>query len=246
MDNYTQNQVLGRRPKKKRNGCVITLLIFLILLILVGVVFLGQVLYYVKQIKNSGFSKEQTAGSQADVSAIVLNNELVTDDDPSFGPVDAKVQIVEFADFQCPYCLQAFPVVKKILAEFGNKIHFVYRDFPLLDMHPEAVKAAEAGECAQEQGKFWQLHDKIFQNQDRLSVSNLKLWAGQAGIDTKKFNSCLDSGKYYDEVLDDLEAGIKAGVEGTPTFFINGYKVPGVISEENFRKVIMEILRQDK
>lgn len=242
MENYNQNQ--ASRPRRRKNGCVVTLLIFLILLVLAGIIFLAQVLYYVKQIKSGEMPPLETAGEQKDIAAIVLSNELLTEDDPSFGPKDAKVHIVEFGDFQCPYCKEAFPIVKKILSEYGNRIHLVFRDFPLLDMHPEALKAAEATECAQEQGKFWQLHDKIFQNQDRLSDSNLKLWARQLGLEPGKFNSCLDSGKYYDEVLEDLEAGIKAGVTGTPTFFINGYKVPGIISEENFKRIIMELLRE--
>lgn len=167
-----------------------------------------------------------------------------TADDPAFGAPDAKVVIVEFSDFQCPFCKQVQPVVKKILADYGNKVWFVYRDFPLESLHPQAVMAALAAECAHEQGKFWDMHDKIFENQDQLSSANLKIWALQIGLNSIQFGNCLDSAQYFDAVNQDLQDGIAAGVKATPTFFINGQKVEGAIPLAVFEQIILSELSQ--
>ena len=142
------------------------------------------------------------------------------DDDPYFGPDNAKVVIVEFSDYTCPYCAKfANEVEPKIEQNYGDKVKFVFRDFPV---HGEvAYKAAEAAECAGEQGKYWEYHRMLYKNQ-REWISNTSLlysYAEQLGLDVSAFKSCLDSGKYREEVEKDLQDGIKYGVTGTPTFF---------------------------
>jgi protein-disulfide isomerase len=160
--------------------------------------------------------------------------EVDVDDDPSKGPKDAPVTIIEFSDFQCPYCARfAEETLPQILENYGDKVLYVYRDYPLTQMHTNAQKAAEAGECAHEQGAFFEYHYLMFENQDVLDVDSLKGYAASLSLDTEAFNECLDSGKYADEVEEDLRDGQKAAIEvgrqslGTPTFFINGIYVSG-------------------
>jgi protein-disulfide isomerase len=159
-------------------------------------------------------------------------------DDPQIGKREAKVRVVEFTDFECPYCQQVFSTVREIIAKYGEQIYFVYRDFPVSDIHPEAEKAAEASNCAQEQGKFWPMHDKLFINQNDLSLSSLKRYAQEIGLEIKAFNNCLNTGKYLKEVEQDYLDGQKLGVKGTPTFFINGYRISGVIPRDLFITLI--------
>lgn len=155
----------------------------------------------------------------------------------SMGPEDAPVTIVQFSDYQCAYCRNAEPVVRKLLKDYGDKLRLVHRDFPL-ENHPQAFKAAEAGLCAGEQGKFWEMHDDLFRNQDALEVEDLKSYAGKLGLDQEKFDACLDSGRTQSEVLASMNAGARAGVSGTPAFFINGRIITGSESYERFQEVI--------
>jgi protein-disulfide isomerase/autonomous glycyl radical cofactor GrcA len=156
---------------------------------------------------------------------------------PARGPADAKVTIVEFSDFQCPYCGQAFGTVEQLMQQYAGKVKLVFRQFPL-PIHPNAEKAAEASLCAADQGKFWELHDLLFKNQKKLDVSDVKTYAASAGLDGQKFAQCLDSGEKKKQVDFDLEAGQAAGVSGTPAFFINGVFLNGALPIEEFKKVI--------
>jgi len=164
-----------------------------------------------------------------------------SDDDPSIGPANAPVTIIEFSDFQCPYCERAEPAVKQILGKYKDKVKFIYRDFPL-GFHPYAQKAAEASECADEQKKYWEYHDLLFKNQNALDIESLKKYAKELKLDESKFNKCLESGKYASETKKDFEDGQKAGVSGTPTFFINGIKVVGAQPYAVFEQVIEQEL----
>ena len=172
----------------------------------------------------------------------VSNSDLVKNNSQVLGSEDAKVTIVEFSDFQCPACGAAHPVVKQVIKEYGDKIFFVYRHFPLLATHQYALKAAEAAEAAGEQGKFWEYHDILFANQDNLKTEDLKNYAKQIGLDVKKFNEALDSGKHKDKVLSDLDDGEKFGVTSTPTFFINGQMHRGVLNLDQFKSEIDKAL----
>jgi protein-disulfide isomerase len=145
---------------------------------------------------------------------------------PTLGPKDAPVTLVEFSDFQCPFCRAAAPTLKQVEEKFGDKVHVVYRQFPL-NIHPFAQKAAEASLCANDQGKFWQIHDAMFEDQNKLTVSDLKQTARRLGMDGKKFDACLDSGRYVEQVQNDQKEGQRVGVNGTPAMFINGVVVEG-------------------
>ncbi len=162
---------------------------------------------------------------------------------PARGPAAAPVTIVEFSDFQCPFCSRITPTLEQVVSKYGNKVRLVFRQFPL-PMHPNAAKAAEASLCANEQGKFWEMHDAMFKDQAGLAVDGLKSKAaGIAGINAASFNSCLDSGKETPAVQSDMKAGTKAGVNGTPAMFINGRFISGVVSADDLSKVIDEELK---
>ena len=156
------------------------------------------------------------------------NPQASPDDDPSWGPVDAPVTIIEFSDYQCPYCKRFHDeTLPQIQAIYEGQVRFVYRDFPLTSIHPHAQKAAEASECADDQGRFWDYHDLLWTNQQDLDVASLKAYAGELGLDTATFDDCLESGKNAQEVQKDYSDGVSYGVQGTPSFFINDVKVQG-------------------
>jgi protein-disulfide isomerase len=165
---------------------------------------------------------------------------------PTAGASDAKVTLVEFSDFQCPFCARFVSTLKQIEQTYGDRVQIVYRQYPIVSLHPNAFKAAEASLCANEQGKFWQIHDVMFQEQDRLSVRELKLLGGRLGMDQKKFDGCLDSGKYTEQVQNDLAEGGKAGITGTPALFVNGIPIDGgaVPFETVKRAIDRELQRQ--
>lgn len=151
--------------------------------------------------------------------------QIATDDQPTKGKADAAVTVVEFTDYQCPVCAQAQPVLERLMTEYGDRVRFVVRDFPL-NQHKDAEKAAEAAEAAREQGKYWDFTAILFRNQSALSTDQLKQYAGVLGLDRKRFDAALDSGKFAGQVERDLRDGERVGVTGTPTFFVNGRQVP--------------------
>ena len=157
------------------------------------------------------------------------------------GPAGAPVTIVEFSDFQCPYCSRVNPSIAKARETFGDKIRVVFRQFPL-GIHPQAPKAAEASLCAHEQGKFWEMHDALFAEQQKIAVPDLKAKAAALGLDPAKFDACLDGGSMAAKVAKDLEDGQKAGVSGTPAMFVNGRFINGAVPYEDLAKVIEDEL----
>ncbi len=160
-------------------------------------------------------------------------------DDPARGPAAAPVEIVEFSDFDCPFCQRATETVARLLEEFAGQIRFVYKDYPL-PSHPNAFKAAEAGNCAHEQERFWELHDTMFANQGGLGVEELHAYAENLGLDTEAFAECLDSGRHTATVERDMEIADGYGVSSTPTLFLNGRAVLGAAPYETFSEIVRE------
>ena len=160
------------------------------------------------------------------------------DDDPIRGPEDAPVTIIEFTDFQCPFCQRVLPTLDQIMEEYPGKVRIVVRDFPLDQLHPQARNAHAAAGCANDQGKFFEFHDKVFANQQDVSDATLKGYAKDLALDTATFNDCVDSGKYADEVQKDLEDGQEYGVSGTPAFFVNGFSISGAQPFAVFKDII--------
>ncbi|HLA77803.1 MAG TPA: thioredoxin domain-containing protein [Vicinamibacteria bacterium] len=163
-------------------------------------------------------------------------------DDPALGPQDAPVTLVMFSDFQCPYCSKTAPVLHRLAEKYGSKLRIVFRDFPLLQIHKDAAKAAEAATCAAEQGKFWEMHDKLFANQGALQVDALKKRAAELGLDTAAFDGCLDSGKHTAEWQQDTADAQRYGVTGTPAAFVNGRLLAGAVPIDGYTQVIDEEL----
>jgi protein-disulfide isomerase len=167
-------------------------------------------------------------------------------DDPALGAANAPVTIVEFSDFQCPFCQRVAPTLKKLRETYGDKIRIVWKDFPLTSIHPQAFKAAEAAQCAREQGKFWEYHDRLFANQQALQLDALKQYAAQLGLDAAKFNACVDMATYAERVQAQMQVGANLGVNSTPAVFVNGRLLSGAQPYETFAQVIDEELARAK
>ena len=154
------------------------------------------------------------------------------------GNKDAKVTLMEFSDFQCPYCEQFNPTVDQVRKDYPDTVRIVYKNYPLTTIHPMAQKAAEAAECAGAQGKFWEMHDKLFANQSTLSVDNYKAWAKDLGLNQTKFNTCLDYSETAAKIAADQKYGDTVGVSGTPTSFVNGEVIQGAQSYDVVKGLI--------
>jgi protein-disulfide isomerase len=146
----------------------------------------------------------------------------VTEEDHIQGKDDAKCTLVEYGDYECPHCGHAYPIVKRVQKHFGNKLRFVFRNFPLAEMHPHAESAAETAEFAGAQGKFWEMHDSLFENQEQLGGALYLKLAQKLKLSTAELKTAVEGREYLQRVKDDFTGGVRSGVNGTPTFFING------------------------
>jgi protein-disulfide isomerase len=223
----------------KKTGIDISRLFLPVAILLAAVMISGTLLYTRKPVAAPSEQGQQEV-KKVDVSA---------DDDPFIGNAAATVTVIEFSDYQCPFCRMfwesTYLQLKKNYIDTG-KIKFVYRDYPL-PFHPAAIPSAIAAQCANDQGKYWEMHDKIFSEQNKLDVqkystvqfgaTELKKWAKELGLNSS-FNKCLDDSKYADEVTKDTSEGQAAGVSGTPSFFINGTMLVGAQPYAEFQKII--------
>jgi protein-disulfide isomerase len=165
--------------------------------------------------------------------------DVPVDDDPSIGPADAPVTVVEFSDYQCVFCQRWYnDVYSRLLTDYKGKIRFVYKDFPLSSIHPDAQAAAEAANCAGEQNIYWQYHDALFKAKYGLGLQAYQQYASDLGADMTKFNSCVSERRYKNEIEGDLTLGRNVAVNSTPTFFINGLLVVGAQPYEVFQQII--------
>ena len=162
--------------------------------------------------------------------------------DRAQGPADAPVTLVEYADYECPYSRLASHVVKGRLRELGDQLRFIYRNFPLRDIHPHAQQAAEAAEAAGAQGRFWAMHDLLFAHQHALDNRNLRAYAAELDLDLDRFNREIADHRYADRIEEDLAGGRRSGVRGTPTFFVNGVRHDGPSDYESLRAVLWEAM----
>jgi protein-disulfide isomerase len=207
----------------------------------------GEIVKFIKAKKAQGAIAEYWDGLKKEMGIEILlpayepPKVAVEAVGPSKGPDGAKITIVEFSDFECPFCVRAEPTVKQLLEAYPGKIKLVYRDFPL-PMHPHAPKAAEAAHCAGDQGKYWEMHEKLFANSQKLAVGDLKGYAKDLKLDQAKFDKCLDSNEKAPVVDKNRKAGEEAGVTGTPAFFINGRSLSGAQPLDAFKKIVDEEL----
>lgn len=140
------------------------------------------------------------------------------------GPAEAAVTLVEYGDYECPYCGAAYPIIKEVQERMGERLRFVFRNFPITTSHPHAEQAAEAAEAAAAQGRFWQMHDLLYENQQRLGDEDLRAYAGQLGLEVEPFDQELAEHVHAPRVREDFMSGVRSGVNGTPTFYINGLR----------------------
>lgn len=194
------------------------------LLLVLQVLLLGAVLLRLNALDQDVIATLTALMSKSEVSRPEIISE---DDDPSLGSAAARVVIVEFSDFECPYCAEAASNLQSLLDKYGDNLRVVYRDFPLQELHPRAFAAAVAAECAYEQGQFWEMHDALFAHQNALSDADLVKYAQLIGLDEISFNTCLNSESIANEIRADQAQGRSYGVQGTPTLFINGLMLAG-------------------
>ena len=157
----------------------------------------------------------------------------VTSEDHIQGPEEADVTLLEYGDYECPHCGRAYPIVKRIQKHFGKRLRFVFRNFPLGEIHPHAEAAAESAEFAGAQGKFWEMHDLLFENQERLGEPLFSELAKRLKLPPEPLRQALENEKYRDRVRADFSSGVRSGVNGTPTFFINAHRHDGPFDFED-------------
>ncbi len=165
-------------------------------------------------------------------------SQPVTQEDHARGPETAPVTLVEYGDFECPHCGEAFPIVQELLRREDGNVRFVFRNFPLAQSHPHAQSAAEAAEAAAAQGKFWEMHNKLFHNQNALNEGDLHNYAEQIGMDVQRFEREMSRRMYANEVQQDFLSGVRSGVNGTPTFFINGQRYDGPLDADGLEAAV--------
>lgn len=189
------------------------------------------------------FSSQESklAGGTSAPAGVVY--DVVSPTASSVGPKDAKLVVVEFLDFQCPFSKDASDTVRAMQAKYGNEVRFEIRHFPLTEIHSDAMPAAEAAGCAEAQGKFWAMHDRIFAQKGVLARVDLDGAALASGLDMAQFKTCMDKRESYNAIQQDILAGTNAGVRGTPTFFFNGRRVEGVIPSDTFDQLIKSMLQ---
>jgi protein-disulfide isomerase len=146
------------------------------------------------------------------------------DRDHAQGPADAAVTLVEYGDYECPFCGAAYPIIKELQGRTGEMLRFVFRNFPITTSHPHAERAAEAAEAAAAQGRFWEMHDLLYENQARLGDEHLRAYAEQLGLDVEPFDRELAEHVHVERIREDFMSGVRSGVNGTPTFYVNGVR----------------------
>lgn len=235
---------------KSRRGVSPPVVIAVTLAILALVLlFLRQVFVYYRQIKSGDLSGLPQFASQATFSPKLAGAsvkpgvpaEAATADDPSSGPPDAvaaKLTVVEFVDYQCPFSAQVSDALRALASAYGDRVRFQIRDFPILELHPEALLAAEAAGCAEVQGKFWAMHDRLYALRGAIDRRGIDQAAAQSGLDEATFKVCMDGHERLKEIQGDVRDGEALGLRGTPTFFFNGKRVEGAIPQDVFEKLI--------
>ncbi len=228
-------------------------LLLIVVCVIVGVaLFARRVTGYYRAIKTGQVNPLVEQRLDASFSRLVANAHVTADDlkrldatgAPSMGPAHAKLTIVEFLDFDCPYCEQVFPTAREIMSAYQDRVRFVMRNFPIEELHPRAPMLAEAALCAHEQGAYWAFHDKLYTEPDHHEDADLARFAEASGMSVAAFQSCLQSHQKTSVVKADLADGLRAGVQGTPTFFFNGIKVQGAMDRETMEFLIKRFLSQ--
>lgn len=207
--------------------------------------FAWRVVFYMNALRTGtldvaslSFTDKFTAARNVSALPLAGTADVSSKGAPFTGPETPVLTIVEFADFECPYSRQVSPAIRSLALRYQDRVRVEFRHLPLDELHPTARRAAEASECAREQGKFWEYHDKLFANQADVSADNLGRFATEIGLDRGTFDRCLVSGRFTDRIKADEEAGAAAGIIGTPTFFFNGTPVEGAIPADILEQIV--------
>lgn len=227
----------GGKVFKKIIKVFIVFILIVVILIIIAIVSLIKTGFQVSSQKISN----QTASNDLIEN---LQTKIERKDAPFLGAENAPIVITIFSDFQCQFSKEAFFVLREISRLYSDKAKFIYRDYFNSQLHPLALDSALAGRCAFEQNKFWPMYDKIFLNQENLSLENIKIFASQIGLNINQFNACFDSKIYKKDINQDLSEGVELGVNGTPTWFINGQKLEGNLPVDKFKELLDKLVNQ--
>ena len=226
----------------------------IIMILIGGVLFLGLTGYYLWKLKfgdadkltqefSQRFTIDPAKKSLEKSDTVNLDlNQFIRPYTPTLGNANAPVTIISFIDFECPFCRQEYPILKKVLEKYGSVVRVIFKNTPITAIHPEALGAHLAAACAEEQNKFWPYYDLLFINQ-KLNRDSLFNYASQLGINNQQFQSCFETEKYLEEINQDLLDASEVGLRGTPTHIINGTKIEGVFSEKQWDKMILQALK---
>lgn len=204
---------------------------------IVAIVIIAAVIIVIVGFINGWFQHETTTPEET--------FPVFVNDDPVKGSPDAPVTIIEFSDFSCPYCASFLNMTGPLLNEYieNGTVRFVFKDFPLTQIHPKAAQVAKAAGCADEQGLFWEYHDVVYANIQNQEIAHLHGYAQQVGLDMQAYGECFASDRRFAEIEDDLQTGRGLGVTGTPTFFVNGKRYGGVLTPEALKAAIADALQ---
>ncbi len=215
----------------------------------------GQTAVYYADLKKGGASLEDWR-LDASISNLVANANVTPADlarlvpigigYPELGAPAAPVTIVEFIDYQCPFCQESAPSVRKVMAALGDRVRLIIRDFPITELHPGATRSALAAHCVLEQSQdlYWRYHDLLFSNVEGHTPEQLRDWAHSAGAEMGAFDACVASDRYLSQIDEDIQTGLRAGVQGTPTFFVNGVQFQGALDEKALTRVVNVLLEK--
>jgi len=219
--------------------------LYLPISVIIGFLLIAGAIVYTKSPQQPPQSPESSVSTGGQTQPGSTQGTTITEQDHVRGDFDAPVTIVEYSDYECPFCGRFHPTIKQVLAEYPGQVRWVYKHFPLDQIHAQARPAAEASECIFEQkgnDGFWQFTDGLFENQSRLGESFYKELAAQIGLNVDQFNNCFSSRKYKDKVETDYQEGIRLGVRGTPGSFINGKSIPGAVPYSSLKAVVDQAL----
>jgi protein-disulfide isomerase len=238
---------------KTKGGIVFLTVIGLVILIFIS--FVSLVAFYAWKIKYqdgaANLSKEfQTEKFTLANKKITQNNQpeivdtapYIREHNPTIGNTKAPITIIAFIDFECPFCRESYPIFQKVTQKYEPVARIIFKHFPITALHPQSNAAANAAACAHEQKKFWEYHDSLFTTQS-LGTEDLLSQSKKIGLDQTKFSQCLDTKKYQGDIDQDIEDGVALGVRGTPTFFVNGYKIEGVLDSAAWDKILFNQLQ---
>lgn len=235
----TASDVSPTGPAKKAGRFWKRLIIFALIIIFLIIVLFAVILF--SNIKDVNY-QDRTIDNSA-LQNLAINDNARSPERllaekvgrPHWGNPEAKLVIVEFSDFQCPYCNQEFPIIREFTSKYQNDLYYIYRQFPIINEN--SLIFSEASLCAEEQGKFWQFHDRLFSAPEK-DVNDIENIALLSGVDINKFKTCLTTQKYRAQTIEDYQDGVALGAVGTPTFFVNGNILPGVVSLEQWEQIL--------